>query len=145
MTRASSAPSLGIEFNNFLYAPIGQVRNGMPLSVLSALARSDLDPWQEAANLASLPGKIAIGKLASLIAELPEEQSVHLDPETIAARLIALLPRQGRSEILLPRTRVGNGTAANSPSAARVVVINVIFIAFLLGTQWLVASRQTPA
>jgi len=34
------------EFETFLYAPIGQDNEGMPLSVLSALARRDVDPWQ---------------------------------------------------------------------------------------------------
>jgi hypothetical protein len=38
------------EFDNFLYASIGADRNGMPLSVLSALARLDLDPWEEASG-----------------------------------------------------------------------------------------------
>jgi hypothetical protein len=34
---------LGSEFDSFLYAPIGEDGNGMPLSVLSALARLDVD------------------------------------------------------------------------------------------------------
>ena len=48
---------LSSEFNDFLFAPIAEDRHGMPLSVLSALARQNVDPWQEAANLASLPTK----------------------------------------------------------------------------------------
>lgn len=39
------------EFNAFVFAPIGEERNGMLLSVMSALARRDIDPWQEAARL----------------------------------------------------------------------------------------------
>ena len=65
----------------------------MLLSVLSALARLDIDPWQEAAKLARLPGETATQRLAALIAELPDEPSADPDPVTIAARLIALLPR----------------------------------------------------
>jgi len=42
----------GSEFNDFLFAPIGEDKNGMLVSVLSGLARSDVDPWQEAAKLA---------------------------------------------------------------------------------------------
>jgi hypothetical protein len=45
----------GSEFNDFLFAPIGEDRNGMLVSVLSGLARSDVDPWQEATRLAELP------------------------------------------------------------------------------------------
>src|SRR5579862_3396368 len=94
MMRSASSSSLGSEFNDFLFAPIGEERNGMLLSVLSALARLDVDPWQEAAELARLSRENATQRLASLIAAaLPDKPSVRLDPGSIAARLIALLPR----------------------------------------------------
>ena len=80
MTHSVSASHLGSEFDDFLFAPIGEDRNGMLLSVLSALARLDLDPWQEAAKLAGLPGETAIQRLASLIAGLPDGPSMHQDP-----------------------------------------------------------------
>ena len=63
----------------------------MRLSVLSALARLEVDPQQEAAKLARLPRPTAAETLASLIALLPHEPSMHRDPETIAARLVAFL------------------------------------------------------
>jgi hypothetical protein len=91
MTRSSMASVLAPEFDDFLFAPIGEERNGMLLSVISALARLDIDPWQEAANLAQLPGTTATRRLASLIAPLPDRPSPNLDPGTIAARLIARL------------------------------------------------------
>src|SRR5271155_373945 len=96
MTR-SSLSVLGSEFDDFLFAPIGDDRNDMPLSVLSALARLDIDPWLEAAELARLPRETATQRLASSIAALPEGPSAHLEHGTIAARLIALLPRQARA------------------------------------------------
>jgi len=40
---------LGEEFNPFLFAFIGTDRAGGQLSVVSALARLDLDAWAEAA------------------------------------------------------------------------------------------------
>jgi hypothetical protein len=46
---------LDSEFNDFLFAPIGEEGNEMLLSVLSALARLGVDPWQEAARLSQLP------------------------------------------------------------------------------------------
>lgn len=52
MTHAALAPLIGPEFDKFLCASIGEDRNGTMLSVLSALARLDVDPWQEAADLA---------------------------------------------------------------------------------------------
>jgi len=94
MTRSPVASVLAPEFDDFLFAPIGEERNGMLLSVVSALARLDIDPWQEAANLAQLPGTTATRRLASLIESLPDTPSANLDPGTIAARLIARLPRR---------------------------------------------------
>jgi len=94
MTRSARVSALAPEFDDFLFAPIGEDMNGMLLSVVSALARLDVDPWQEAANLAQLPGTTATRRLASLIAALPDRPSMHLDPETTAARLIARLPRR---------------------------------------------------
>jgi hypothetical protein len=43
----------------------------MPLSVLSALARLDVDPWEEAAKLSELPKDTAAQRLASFIVRLP--------------------------------------------------------------------------
>jgi hypothetical protein len=94
MIRAAPTPALAREFDDFLFAPIGEDSNGMLLSVVSALARMDIDPWQEAANLAQLPGTTATRRLASLIAALPDRPSTQLDPGTNAARLIARLPRR---------------------------------------------------
>jgi hypothetical protein len=34
-------------YDYFLFAPICEEANGMQLSVLSALARMDVDPWEE--------------------------------------------------------------------------------------------------
>ena len=53
------------EFDRFLFAPIGEEKNGMLLSVLSALARLDLDPWREAAELARMPKHTAKQRLTS--------------------------------------------------------------------------------
>ncbi len=117
----------------------------MPLSVLSALARLDVDPWQEAAKLARLPGKAATEALASLIAALPDRPAGNLEPGTIAARLIALLPRQVRSNVPSRETLLGAGAAANPRHIVRVILINAIVMALMLGAQWIVASRQTPA
>ena len=145
MTRPASLPLLGSEFNDFLFAPIGEEKNGMLLTVLSALARLDVDPWQEAAKLARLPGKTATERLASLIAALPDGRSAPLDPDRIAARLIALLPHAAGSNSPAREGLLGIGAATDPRHVIRVIVINVIFMAFMLGTQWIMASHQPPA
>jgi hypothetical protein len=55
VTPATSISFFRPEFDDFLYAPIGADGVEMPLSVLSALARLDVDPWTEAAELSELP------------------------------------------------------------------------------------------
>ena len=142
MARTASVSELSSEFDDFLFAPIGEDRNGMLLSVLSALARLDIDPWQEAAQLAGLPGETAAQRLASLIATLPDQSSAHPDPATIAVRLIALLPCPARPNSRPHKTLPGAG-AATRPRA--VIYMYAIFMVLALGAQWIEASRQPPA
>jgi hypothetical protein len=94
LVHAAPVSPLAAEFDDFLFASIGKERNGMLLSVVSARARLNVDPWQEAANLAQLPGTTATRRLASLIASLPDKPITRLDPVANAARLIAHLPRR---------------------------------------------------
>jgi hypothetical protein len=137
MSRSLSAPLLGPEFDDFLFAPLGEERNGMRLSVISAPARLEVDPWQEAASLAELPGKVATERLASLITLMPDELSPHRDPDVIAARLVALLPRRASSNIALRQTLLGTEKVTHPWG-----VIYVIWIVIALSAQWIVASRQ---
>jgi hypothetical protein len=139
MTRSASFSVLASEFDDFLFALIGDDRNDMPLSVLSALARLDIDPWLEAAELARLPRETATQRLASSIAALPHGSTAHLEHGTIAARLIALLPHQTSSNI---RSR---GTLLDVPKLRAGMGMFAVFLVFMSIAQWLVASRQTPA
>jgi hypothetical protein len=143
MTHSALISLLGPEFDGFLYAPVGEDRKGMLLSVVSALARLDLDPWQEAAKLAMLPRAMATKRLASLIAALPDRPSAHLDPTIIAARLVALLPRPAGSNIQSPEASPGAGAAISFRTVIYVIFINMIVMALLLGVQ-ILAIRQTP-
>lgn len=67
----------------------------MPLSVISAFTRLDIDPWEEAARLSALPRAIAAEALAPIIARVPGGRWQLLDTQKIADRLIALLPQRG--------------------------------------------------
>src|ERR1700678_839363 len=123
MTRCTSIAPRGSEFDSFLFAPIGEDRNGLLLSVLSALARLDVDPWQEAARLALLPRDAAIQRLASLIAALPDSPSAHQDPGTVAGGLLALLPRQALTDIPLRETLLSAGAVTNSRVLMFVIIM----------------------
>jgi hypothetical protein len=141
MAQSAAFSILGSEFNDFLFASIGDDRNDMPLSVLSALSRLDIDPWQEASELARLPGEIATQKLASLISALPDGPSAQPDPGTNSARLIALLPRRV-SNIPSREVLFSVGAIANYRADIYVVIINVVIVLFLMGGQWFAATRQ---
>jgi hypothetical protein len=138
MTRTGSITFLGSEFDNFLFAPIGEDGNKTLLSVVSALARLDLDPWQEAASLARLPVEAAIQRLAALIAALPDVPSVYRDPRTIAIRLIALLPQPVRPDIRSPQTMRGFSAATRSRT-----LVYMILMGLVLGVLTIMANRQS--
>ena len=105
MTAAASVSFFRPEFDDFLYAPIGTDRNEMPLSVLSALSRLNVDPWREAAELSELPKGVATQRLASLIARLPGGRWPLADARAIADRLIQLLPHRGSSAAPATKSR----------------------------------------
>lgn len=110
-------------FNDFLFAPIGEEENGMVLTALSAFARSGVDPWDEAARLSGLPRETATKRLTSFISELPSGQWAQPATGIIAARLIALLPAKRASV-----TQVRETTHGKHPVSARMVMC--LFIVF---------------
>ena len=144
MTHTSSVPHLGSEFEAFLFAPVGEDGHGMLLSVISALARLNVDPWREAANLAGLPVEKATQRLSSLIAALPDGPSAPRDSGTIAARLVALLPRRivGRvgPRSPMPATVLVAGKAIPSRT-----ILFVVFLVVVLGAQYVFAHRQSTS
>ena len=88
--RRAFAPMLP-EFDSFLFAPVGEEVNGVPLSVLSALSRLGLDPRDEAARLSALTREAAADQLARMIARLSDRWTLS-ETRTIAGRLIVRLP-----------------------------------------------------
>src|ERR1700733_8474807 len=138
MARPVVESSLKSEFNAFLFAPIGKNSDGMQVSMLSELAQSELDPWAEAAELALLPVKNAVERLALLIGKMPDKGWAYPEPVAVATRLIALLPKQfsESSETTLPTFR---GLMNSKPWW-----VYVALMAFVLGSQFLIASHQTP-
>jgi hypothetical protein len=93
MTHAALSPLIGPEFDEFLGASIGEDRNGTGLSVLSALARLDVDPWKEATSLARMPREAAAMRLTELIEALPLAAASAIPSRMSAANLVALLPK----------------------------------------------------
>lgn len=135
MIPPASNSRLGPEFDAFLFAPLGEDRNGLPLSMVSLLARMDLDPWKEAACLADLPAEAAARKLALLLIGQPVASSTQADPDRSATRLIALLPRRTSLEV-----RSLEIVRAGSFAHPRVIMHAVVFAIWLI---WLLGLLQT--
>jgi len=144
MTPTASIHPLGTEFNDFLFALVGEDRNGMPLSVVSVLARMDLDPWVEAAYLADLPAETAARKLAAWLDALSDPALKPASPDTRAVRLIALLPRRPAPNSPPSLDRTG-AVAAARPRALIKVILLAIYLILSLVIQLVVARRESPS
>jgi hypothetical protein len=90
-----------------------------------------------------LPLKTATQRLAALIAALPDGPSAPLDSGTIAARLIALLPRPATSNAA-PRVPLIGAVAETRFSAIRFIISCAILLTLFMSAQSILASGQSP-
>jgi hypothetical protein len=120
------------DLNAFLFAEIGIEPSGMPLSVVSMLARLGDDPWSEAGRLAELPRADGADRLAHTIAGLPQNLWPFPEASTIATRLIALLPARPADPAPV-RTAIDPGRA-RAVGAGVLVACIAIGAAFTFGT-----------
>jgi len=79
-------------FSDFLAEPVGREKNGMQLSLLSALTRLGFDPWEEAASLARMPRAAAAKALTAMLDRLPAGDWEPADCASIASKLVHKLP-----------------------------------------------------
>jgi hypothetical protein len=94
-------PNLDPQFDRFLYAELCQ-RDEMTVSVLSALTRQNIDPWQLAARLTQLPKAQAVTMLASIVQESDRGRWSPSKAHEAAVRLIELLPSQNHFSLAAP-------------------------------------------
>jgi hypothetical protein len=155
MTPRSELPSPGLprpelsighpEFDAFLSAPVGEDADGVGLSVMSALARTGLDPWSEAARLSDLPHDAAVEALAATLGRLPPgswKQAGDLSSlADLARRLADCLPRSHR-----PVAQPGRpADTAKSRPAARPVsgpMLWLLYGAIAVGFYFLFSQLQ---
>lgn len=131
------------EFNEFLFAAVGEEKNGIPLTMLSALTRLGLDPWGEAARLADLPRDAAACALAAVIAALPEGSWTASDSPAIAARLVHTLPQRGVAA-LSSGEKESSGVARPKFRLATLLICTVL-AAVLLIAVWRQQPKQDSA
>src|SRR5437016_9362630 len=105
------------DLHNFLFAAVGEERNGIPLSMISALAQLGLDPWEEAGRLASLAKQEAVERLTALILRLPDLRRPSSEARQIAVGLIDVLPTH--NDVPLSAGKSGAASRTTSPPARR--------------------------
>ena len=118
-------------FDAFLFASVGDEENGMPLTVLSALARLGVDPWDEAGRLAALPRTAATEALAEMIATLPAVGAQRSRASDIAALLVQLLPTADTPASSTP----AQGQAVRAPGPAIFVISLILLCELIFGMQ----------
>jgi hypothetical protein len=137
MTHPTLQP-LGSGFDRFLYAPVDADRHGGLLSVISALARLGVDPWEHAAMLARMPVDAAARALAALLAGLPVDTAEQPDRMPLAMHLVSLLPRDVPRREPLPAFPVSG--IQPDPSGWQVALFLVVFVVLLLGAKRLMGG-----
>jgi hypothetical protein len=128
------------DFDDFLLAPVGVDASGMPLTLLSLLARLGIDPWEEAAELAHLSREPAMQRLASRLEAMPNGPASAADTVNIATRLIALLHRTPPRKAALPEQSLPQN-AVKTPKSRKVALYWLIGLIFMLVAQWALSSR----
>ena len=146
MTLATATSAAESRFDPFLYAAVREDPDGAPLTVLSVLARLDIDPWEEAARLAQLPVEAAAQVLAGLLSALPKPKgsATRADSGTAAARLITLLPRPSERGTAAQSVPSGTPRAIRIPNRTTTVaqaVLCLLALALLLISQWVAVSH----
>ncbi len=100
------------KFEAFLLGSIGDDSGnyGMQLSVLSALATRNVEPWEEAGSLTRLPNETTTQKPIPWIAAFSKDRTVLPDFGVSAIHLITPLSCGASSDI---RSRMNCGTRAS--------------------------------
>ena len=126
LTDSASAIHLDTRFDEFLFTTIGEDRNGICVTVLTALARLNFDPWKKAAELSGLPCDAAKRSLRALIAKLPDLLPPNLESGTID-RLVDLLPTRVSAPAI--NQTFGLGVLTN----ARAFLVYMTLMAVMMG------------
>lgn len=134
MARMDDLGRGGTQFDQFLYASVGEDQNGNRVTVLSALARLGLEPWDAAAELADLKREDAHARFNAILGRFSDVPALGHDLDRVTLRLLALLPKSSGGQ-------ADYGTNASAPAGAKRIdlilaaLMLVVFLvqAFLVG------------
>jgi hypothetical protein len=117
----------GTPFDRFLYASVGEDRNGNVVTVLSTLARLGVDPWDEAADLSDLACADARNRLGALLSRFNDVPALVREHGSMTARLLELLPKTSGRETI-------QGAVMSAPAIASRMgpILTILMIILLL-------------
>jgi len=128
------------DFDEFLFAPVGKDASGMPVTLLTVLARLGVDPWEEANDLAHLSREPAMQRLASRLESMPNAPVSAEETVNIATRLITLLHRAPGRKPASPAAPQLPGVLKSS-KRLNPAIYWLIGVVFILVAQWALTSR----
>ena len=113
------------DLDRFLFAEVGEDRNGNIVTVLSTLARIGLDPRKEAADLAVMSRNEARSRLANLLANFNDVPL--LDRDATANRLTRLLPKLAYRSLDAPAPPTSRMPAISKGTIFAIFMILLVF------------------
>lgn len=138
------------DLDNFLFAAVGEERDGIPLTVISALTGLGLDPWIEGTRLSSLTKSEAVAQMVLIINRLPGERWPKPEMREIALDLVELLPPRGNI-ITAAGARLNapvKGAALNKAALNNIAPSNKVWLVCLIfaaaGFAWMAMSGALP-
>jgi hypothetical protein len=127
------------DLDKFLHAAVGEERDGVPLTMISALVRLGLDPWDEAGRLSALKKPEAGEQLAQTIVRLTGTRWPFPEARRIADGLIELLPTGARVR------EVAGGSRSKYPTIApgkTFWLVSLLIVAAALAS--MIAAGELP-
>lgn len=118
----------GSDYDAFLYAQLGEDRTGAAVTVLSALARLDFEPWAEARELARLGREGAQVRLTTHFEAITDIPALALASEGRAAKLVSLLPL--RAPLRVPKSLEAGTFPKLSVSWTLMAFVGVVVLAW---------------
>lgn len=111
------------QYDEFLFAVACDNPDGTQISVLSALARMDVDPWEEAARLSAMPKEDAEKVIVSLLHRTSGHSGRPSEDAAIATRLVQLLHGDDSA---------GSASATTGNSDARIPKQWLVWLSFAI-------------
>lgn len=118
----------GSDYDAFLFAEVGEDRTGAAVTVLSALARLDLEPWTEARELARLGREGAQVRLTTHFEAITDIPALALASEGRAAKLVSLLPLH--APLRVPKSLEADTFPKLSVSWTLIAFVGVVVLAW---------------